>query len=41
MRLGVGPYQSKVDEVFTKVSVVEIQPSAMRIMEATDKMETA
>ena len=41
MRLGVGSYQSKVDQVFTKVSVVEIQPSAVRIMEATNKVENS
>ena len=37
----MGPYQSEVDQVFTKVSVVEIQPSAVRIMEATNKVENS
>ena len=37
----MGPYQSEVDQVFTKVSVVEIQPSAVRIVEATNKIENS
>ena len=37
----MGPYQSEVDQVFTKVSVVEIQPSAVRIVEATNEIENS
>ena len=31
-------YQSKVDQVFTKVPVVEIQLSTVRVMEATGRV---